>query len=54
MWADVLDGIGESINKKALINRALSTYWMILELCLVEAAGIEPASASPLLSDLHA
>ena len=44
MQQDVLDSYGHSINKKALKNRALSTYWMVLDVKLVEAAGIEPAS----------
>jgi len=28
--------------------------WMLLDMCLVEAAGVEPASASTLPSALHA
>ena len=46
LW-DVLD------TKKPLFSRAFGLSWIPEEWCLVEAAGIEPASANPLLSGLH-
>ncbi len=48
-------GIIETIgNKKAHFTGLLGHYWMLVVNEMVEAAGIEPASVSPLPKALHA
>ena len=52
MWT-LTETNGLSIDEKARVVRACELGWSVLERCLVEAAGIEPASVNPLPSALH-
>jgi hypothetical protein len=53
-WGLSLEFVRRRVNKKALQSRPIIGFWKILEVYMVEAAGIEPASANPLPLDLHA
>ena len=51
---DISRHIKQSDIKKPRISGPCGHHWMLLDVELVEAAGIEPASVSPLPRDLHA
>ena len=49
-----MDGVGYKDKKNPVNTGLIGSSWKMLDLNLVEAAGVEPASASTLPLALHA